>query len=298
MTSGPGAQALACVVLAHTDPVHVRRLVEALDPFPVFLHCDRRTSPAVFEQMCRGLPRRVRVLDRQVTGWATWGTVAAELAGYRAALAETDSEHIALLTGSDYPLAGSTEIQAFLADHVGRSFVHWHRLPKPDWGRSGGLARLRYRHRALGKRMLRVPVPRRLPRDVVLAGGSQLKVLARPHARRLLEAVDTRPDLAAFWRSSWTPDETFVHSVLGTPSLVPGWADESVNALLWYIGWDDRRRKSPPYLSTRDLAALLAARRASEDGPPKVFARKFATDVDTHVLDRVDALLRSPTTLP
>src|SRR6478609_4546560 len=91
-----GSASLACVILAHTDPVHVKRLTAALDPFPVFLHCDAGTPDDVFATMTSGLPERVVVLDRLDTGWAKWENVAAELAGYRAALQMTDATHVAL----------------------------------------------------------------------------------------------------------------------------------------------------------------------------------------------------------
>ncbi|QSB22656.1 beta-1,6-N-acetylglucosaminyltransferase [Curtobacterium sp. 24E2] len=150
---------LACIVLAHEDPTHVRRLVAALDPFPVFLHCDASTDDAVFEAMTAGLPERVHVLPRMRTGWAKWENVAAEVAGYRAALAQTDATHVALLTGSDYPLADADEISALLTANPGQSFVEAKPLPHPAWGRDGGRSRVRFRHWAWRKHMLRLPVP-------------------------------------------------------------------------------------------------------------------------------------------
>ena len=278
----------ACIVLAHEDPAHVRRLVEALDPFPVFLHCDVRTPESVFRAMTDGLPERVRVLPRIATGWARWENVEAELAGYRAALAETDASHVAVLTGSDYPLASSGEISALLEAHRDDSFVDVHPLPFTAWGRDGGVARMRYRHWAWRKHMLRLPVPRRVPRDVVFAGGSQLKVLARHHAADVVAVVDQRPDLVRFWRRTWIADETFVPSVLNTPGLVPGFAEEHVPHALWWIGWDGTAMKSPPWLTTADAGRVLERRTASDVDLPHVFARKFSTERSSDLLDVID----------
>ncbi|WP_439691906.1 beta-1,6-N-acetylglucosaminyltransferase [Curtobacterium sp. SP.BCo] len=287
--AAPAPAALACIVLAHEDATHVRRLVEALDPFPVFLHCDARTPEAVFREMTDGLPDRVRVLPRIRTGWAKWENVEAEVSGYRAALAETDASHVALLTGSDYPLAGPTEIRDLLAAHPDESFVHVNPLPWPEWGRDGGRARIRFPHWAWRKHMIRLPVPRRTPRGVVFAGGSQLKVLARRHASAVVHTVDTRPDLVRFWRRTWVADETFVPSVLSTPTLAPGFADAHVAAPLWWIGWDGTARKSPPWLTLSDAGALLERRTLPDVSQPQLFARKFATERSTDLLDLVDA---------
>ena len=104
-------------------------------------------------------------------------------------------------TGSDYPLANPAEITALLEAHRDESFLIAHPLPHAAWGASGGVARMRYRHWAWRKHMLRLPIPRRVPRDVVFAGGSQLKVLARQHAAAVVDVVDTasrpRPLLAS-----------------------------------------------------------------------------------------------------
>lgn len=280
---------LACIVLAHEDPQHVRRLVEALDPFPVFLHCDARTPESVFLAMTEGLPARVRLLPRIRTGWAKWENVAAEVEGYRSALATTDVSHVAVLTGSDYPLAHPDEIRALLAAHREESFIAANPLPYSDWGRDGGVARIKYRHWAWRKQMLRLPVPRRVPRDVVFAGGSQLKVLARRHAAAVVATVDERPDLVRFWRRTWVADETFVPSVLSTPALTPGFADEHVPHGLWWIGWDGTARKSPPWLTPADAGALLERRTMPDVDVPHVFARKFSTDRSADLLDVVDA---------
>ncbi|MDD7966792.1 beta-1,6-N-acetylglucosaminyltransferase [Actinomycetospora lemnae] len=278
--------------------MHTRRLIEALDPFPVFLHCDIATSASAFEAMKRDLPERCRVLPRMNTGWARWENVAAELMGYRVALETTDATHVALLSGSDYPLASTDEIRSLLSRHLGRSITLTTPMPIAGWGRDGGLSRLRYRHRVWRKHMLRLPFPRRLPRDVVPSGGPQHKILARAHARQVVDVAARRPDLVAFWRDSWVADETFVPSVLNSPELVPSWADEHVAETLWAIGWDGRRRKSPPWLTTDHLDILGRARAGEiDDGVPKFFARKFSTDVDTHVLDLIDTVFRG-TTVP
>jgi hypothetical protein len=287
--SPPG---LACIVLAHTDPVHVRRLIAALDPFPVFLHCDVRTPDAVFAEMTEGLPDRVTVLARRRTGWARWENVAAEIDGYRVALAAVDVSHLAVLTGTDYPLMSTAAITERLAALPGRSITESQPLPLPQWGHGGGFWRLRYRFGAWRKHMLWLPVPRRIPDGVVPAGGSQLKVLAREHAAAVLAAADRRPDVVRFWRTTWIPDETFVYSMLHTDSVVADFAAERVAGSAWFIRWEGAPRKSPPWLTSADLPDLRARVLHPADGPPTFFARKFSSAADPGVLDEIDRTLR------
>ncbi|TDN45094.1 core-2/I-Branching enzyme [Curtobacterium flaccumfaciens] len=286
MANSPAA--LACIVLAHEDPQHVRRLVEALDPFPVFLHVDARTPETVHRAMTEGLPDRVRLLPRLRTGWAKWENVAAEVSGYRAALAETGASHVAVLTGSDYPLANPTEITALLEAHRDQTFLIPHPLPHAAWGASGGVARMRYPHWAWRKHMLRLPIPRRIPRDVVLTGGSQLKVLSAKHAAAVVDVVDTRPDLVRFWRRTWIADESFVPTVLNSPALVEGFAEEHVEHTLWFIGWDGSKMKSPPWLRIAHAGRLLERWTTDPTAIPHLFARKFSTATSSDLLDLVD----------
>jgi hypothetical protein len=286
---------LACVILAHTDPTHVQRLVEALDPFPAFLHCDVKTPAHVFSEMVSNLPSRCVILPRLNTGWARWENVAAELEGYRQALSRTNATHIATLTGSDYPLASAPEIRGFLAAQRGRSIALYHSLPYSNWGRTGGLDRLRYRHWVKAKRMLRLPIRRKLPGGISFSGGSQVKILARDHAQAVVDAAANRPDLVSFWKRTWIADETFVGSILRTPSLVPSWEYEHVAKDLWFIAWPEGRSKSPPWLTARDFDSLAAAKNDDRDGVAKLFARKFSTSADSTILDLIDDSLRSTT---
>ncbi len=285
------ADKLACVVLAHNDPAQVRRLIDALDPFPVFLHCDRRTKDDVFAAMTDKLPDRCVVLPRLPTPWAGWNAAAAEISGYRAALAQTGATHLAMMSGSDYPLASTSRIADYLDSRKGRSIALFERLPRPAWGRDGGMSRLRYVHRPIRRFPLRVPIPRRIPADIVPAGGSVLKVLSRHHAQQLVDAFDARPDLVAFWRHTLCADETFVASILNTPAFVPDWAAAHIDADLWYIEWLGQGRKSPEWMTTAHLA-VLRERSLGAAGEPALFARKFSSTMSAEVLDAIDATLR------
>lgn len=286
-----GAHPLAAVILAHRDPTHVRRLIGALGDADVFVHCDARTDDGVFAAVAAGAPVGVRWLDRRPTPWAGWGIVEAELDGLRRAVAETAATHMAVLQGADYPLAPPAEIAGVL-DRVGpRSVLPVRPLPYDAWGRGGGLPRLRYRHRAWRRHMLRLPVPRALPDDLRPAGGPALKVLSRAHAAAVVAVADARPDLVRFFRSVWAPDETFVPSLLASPDLVERVPGDVVDQNLWYLDWAGGGTKSPRWLTADRYDDLSAARHRDRDDPtrlPALFARKFSTERSAGLLDRID----------
>ena len=64
-------ESVAYLVLAHADAEHVRRLVAAVHPAPVVLHCDRRTDDAVYDAMLAGHDTIIPV-RRRPTPWGSW----------------------------------------------------------------------------------------------------------------------------------------------------------------------------------------------------------------------------------
>jgi len=68
---------LAAVVLAHTDPVHLKRLIASLEDVPIVLHCDAKTPGHIVQQMVQGLPNRVTLCERLPTSRASWSLVQA-----------------------------------------------------------------------------------------------------------------------------------------------------------------------------------------------------------------------------
>ena len=276
---------VAVVILAHDKPGHLHRLVRALDGLPVFLHIDAGTSPGMHSEMTDGLPQRVRLLPRISSGWASFGLVEAELAGYRAACSETEAHHVVLMTGADYPLVNArtlvNRMSRFLRD---RSWVDVQPLPINDWGPMRGYDRFVFRNRPENRRRIWSPRPRRWPRGIRPAGGSQLKVLARRHAELLLGIVDSRPDIVDYFRTVWVPDETMIPTLLASPEF--GVRRESYHheGNAWYIDWGERPSPNPRWLDETDLPALRAAR--TRDVSPALFARKFRED--SALLDRIE----------
>jgi hypothetical protein len=308
---------LAAVILAHRDPSLVRRLVTALTDVPVLLHCDARTADPIAEEMVRGLPARVTVLPRSSTRLGSWSLVDVELTALRAAVSRTRAEHIAVLSGADYPLMSVPDLVDELVAWRDRSYLWNVRLPYRSWStprhQDGGLWRLRHRFLTRKDHVLYLrrfplywPWRRSLPEGLELRASSQWKVYARHHVERLLGIADTQPELIRFWRTTLVPEESFAASVLATPAFMGSDALPPCRAHPWFIRWPVRK-DHPHWLTGADFDELAAARWADPVHPDdasragtdeelpgrKLFARKFTTDVDTDVLDRIDVELRA-----
>lgn len=309
---------LAVVVLAHTDPQQFHRLVAALGDAPVFLHCDAKTSAQVYAQLVDGAPRPVTPVKRVSTRLSSWSLVAAELAGLRAALAGSGAQHIAVLSGADYPLLSIDDLYRALVPWEGSSWLWNEPMPYSKWDTprqpNGGLWRVRHRFLTVRDQVMfvrgvpiRWPLPRAVPAAVELRAGTQWKIYARHHARRLIEVVDDNPDLVRFWRQTVVPDETFAPSLLASPALFGADALAPCHDFAWFMDWDSRSPNHPQWLQDRHFDRIAkvrsappvdpaAARAGAADGRPlrqMLFARKFTTAVSTPLLDRIDAEMRT-----
>ena len=305
---------LAAVVLAHDDPDHVTRLLGALDGLPVFVHCDAKTPRAVAARMTSAA--HTYPLPRLDTRLSSWSLVAAELAGVQAALSSTGARHVAVLSGADYPLLRVPELVELLQAWQGRSFIYNRPLPFEKWNTrwhpDGGAWRTRYRVLTHGDhlvtlrgRHLRSPIPRRRPQGLELRASSQWKVYSRRDAELLLRITESRPDLVAFWRSTFIPEESYVASVLASPRLVGSAALVPCLANPWFLDFPDGGTH-PRWLGDDDFDALARARSAPPYDPAtprpgvadppaeyrRLFARKFSSTRSRSLIERIDAELR------
>ncbi len=284
---------VACVVLAHNDPLQVGRLVKALEPFPVILHCDRRAPRNVVRAMKDAAGPSTVFISEEHTAWGSWGSVSAELKGIEIALRAPSVEHIAVLSGADYPIVSAEVIATELGGRCDQSIFHHFKLPQPKWGPSGGLSRFEYRHKPIKKHMVRYPFRRAIPEGVIPAGGGAQKVLCRRHAQEVLRIRNTRDDIIRYWRHVWTPDETFVPTVLTSPELVSRRDGDLIDANYWFIDWGGLHRKSPQWLTQGHKESIKRARETpTPSGIKPMFARKLSSRASSGLLEYLDWQLR------
>jgi len=278
---------VAYVVLAHHKPEQLVRLLRRLQsPHATYVvHYDARSDDASYETVRDAFAgcAPVGFLDRQPCRWGGWSLVAVVLRAL-ADLVRRDVpfEHAVFLSGQDYPLAPAGDIETFLAQRRGTSFMSREPLPWDAWGARGGLDRIENLHverwHAIRGRTLRIRLParRRLPDGLRPYGGSAHWCLARNAVEHVVRVVRDRPEVVRFFRRVWIPDEIFFQTILMSSDL----AGTVVNETLHYTSWRSGSAR-PDVLTARDLPALLAS--------GKLFARKFDADVDARVLDLLDA---------
>jgi hypothetical protein len=272
---------LAYVLPVHRSPEQVSRLLRRLAAEDVrfVLHVDRRT-PAADARGLYGIARelpQVEYVDPHACYWGGFGMVRAALKGIRHLLASgAPFDYAVLLSGQDYPLRSPRRIAAFLAAAEGRSFIECFPLPRPDgWGPRGGLDRTEdwhlIRRRALH---LRLPRARRIPGGLRPFGGGAWWCLPREVVEHIDDVVRSNRRLVPFFEHVLHPSEVFFQTVIMNSPFAGTVANDNLRHIEWAGG------PNPVVFTTGDLERLVAS--------PKLFARKFDADVDSHILDLLD----------
>lgn len=242
----------AYLLLTHTDPGQVEELADrllALSPSAqVVVHHDRAAGDPPWDGRPDG-PRHL--VERGPVLWGDWSMVEAteRLVGY--AVDQLDADWLVLLSGQHRPLVDLARWEEVTAASGVDAYARADRLPdrlrfgRADPEANGYLARARHRwtavrrprsdriHDALGRLtqlgqaahplgaveyahrrgawVLGTPRRRGPVAGWTLFRGSQWVVLNRRAARTVLE-VD--PAVRRWFRSSWIPDESYIHTVL------------------------------------------------------------------------------------
>ncbi len=152
MTPPPGGR-VVYVVLAHTDPAQLDRLVTRLlgdDPdCHVVVDHDARAPVPTWSSEARGPRLHVARRPRR-GGWGGFGLVEATLAALRFSRERLDPDWVVLLSGQDYPTANGASIRDRLRREGGDAHLEPGRVVRPDGRRADAYAHARYFYRWFG----------------------------------------------------------------------------------------------------------------------------------------------------
>lgn len=295
------------LVLAHTHPQQVSRLVARLDEDDVhfFIHVDLKSDldkfkTAIPQENVSWLSERINCI------WGDISIVRATLLLIRAVLQTRREEAMCvLLSGQDYPVKSREHIRDFFSRHKTSIFLDSRPAGQvwSDFQRRINYYKIQHSEEKLDytlfnrwdvrsyiKLMLKGKLknladydlwrPRNLALPLEFYGGSQwwampLQVLGRlDHHIGKHEKV-----LFEFFQYSLIPDEFFFQSMLSIPEIR---ADNPITSPVTYVKWDGNKHPQPVVFRTGDELELQSL-------PETVlFARKFDADIDAYILEKTD----------
>ncbi|WP_315543345.1 beta-1,6-N-acetylglucosaminyltransferase [Capnocytophaga leadbetteri] len=298
------------LILAHKNPLQLSRMIERLDDgaSKFFIHLDAKTPIEPFAACLEG--GHIRFIEpRERCVWGDFSIVRATIQLMEAASKEQGV--FILMSGQDYPIQSQGYINAFLESNKGFDFIeiepleekwkpkmvkdkleHYHILHSEERGHSNCYApfahccvfqQLRTITHLLKGRLSRknfrllCSLPKRVAPFERQYAGSQFWAFSERTFYAMLHYIrEHKVALEEYYKYTSSPDEIYFHSVL--MDLV---AKDSTIKLKDPITYVNYFRKNNVFI-TEDFEKLTSAK-------GKLFARKFDTDIDLEILDKLDS---------
>lgn len=298
------------LILAHKNPLQLGRMIERLDDgaSKFFIHLDAKTPIEPFAACLKG--GYIRFIEpRERCVWGDFSIVRATIHLMEAASKEQGV--FILMSGQDYPIQSQGYINAFLESNKGFDFIeiepleekwkpkmvkdkleHYHILHSEERGHSNCYApfahcsvfqKLRTLTHLLKGRLSRknfrllCSLPKRVAPFERQYAGSQFWAFSEQTFYAVLHYIrEHKAALEGYYKYTSSPDEIYFHSVL--MDLV---AKDSTIKLKEQITYVNYFRKNNVFI-TEDFDKLTSAK-------GKLFARKFDTDIDIEILNKLDS---------
>ena len=298
------------LILAHKNPLQLGRMIERLDDgaSKFFIHLDAKTPIEPFAACLEGA-HICFIEPRERCVWGDFSIVQATIHLMEAASKEQGV--FILMSGQDYPIQSQGYINAFLESNKGFDFIeiepleekwkpkmvkdkleHYHILHSEERGHSNCYAPFRHcsvfqklrtlTHLLKGRlsrknfRLL-CSLPKRVAPFERQYAGSQFWAFSERTFYAVLNYIrEHKAALEGYYKYTSSPDEIYFHSVL--MHLV---AKDSTIKLKEQITYVNYFRKNNVFV-TEDFDKLTSAK-------GKLFARKFDTDIDIEILNKLDS---------
>lgn len=273
---------IACLILTHTSPVQIQRLIRKLDNgcFDFYIHLDKKENIQTY-QILFDKPNVFFSDERINVKWASYTGVEAIFKLLKQ-IEKTgiNYDFLTLLTGQDYAIKSADYITDFLRRNKGKQFIHY--MDFDEW--TGVQGRIDKYHledlNVFGKFYIqkvlnRLVSKRRPPNKIKVYGYSAYWTLSLDCALYVAKYIDENPSLARYFKYTFGSDEFVYQTVI----MNSHYKNAVVNNNYRYIDWSAGGMR-PKFLKTEDVDKLKES--------DCLFARKFDGDIDNSIFDLID----------
>jgi Core-2/I-Branching enzyme len=287
---------IAYLVFAYKNPQLIKRQIQLLssENSAFFIHIDKKSDlhdfaaiqgDNVFFSECR-IP----------VYWAEFSGVRAIMFLIQKALESSGQyEYLFLLSGSEYPLRSRCYIERFLEANKGSEFIRLIKVPGPG----KPLSRIttvryesdkplrRFASRAFAKIGLAQRDYQKYLGQLEPYSGRTWWALTRNACEYILRFAELNPQVTTFFKDTFAPEESFVHTILGNSDFRP-----RVRGNLVYEDWSVAG-SHPALISDKHIAFFESNKEVFDlyEGPSELlFARKFSDDA-LELLSRIDQMV-------
>jgi hypothetical protein len=273
---------IAYLLLVHRFPQQFKRLFRAIhDPANHYVvHVDANAGPALeaeIRDFLKPYPNAAMLQSRKAL-WGGYSLVDAELRGMEKLLEmNADWEVFINLSGQDFPLMTQKSIKAFLTRHRGQEFI---KVLDQAAVRPDTLDRVRKYVVELGGRIVETPMTRKFLAGAKPYIGNQWMMVSRAFCAFVCRDP-AAARFKAFYRNTFIADEGFFQTVMMNGAPHGPIVSDDKRMIDWIPDGDIKLR--PRTFTAEDAAALIAS--------GDLFARKFDAEVDSKILDILEAHL-------
>ena len=290
---------IAYLMLFHKDPRLLKRAIETLssEDCGFFVHIDRKSDIREFSTI--GGDNTMFCEPRVPVYWAEFSQIEATRLLVREALASSANyDYFVFLQGSTYPLRSGRYIQRFLEKNRDLEFMNLVRMPAPGYPLSK-INTLRYPSdrpvrrlaaRALARLGLAQRDYRKYLRGLEAYSGHACWALSRGACEYVMEFDTSNPHVEEYFRNTFVPEESFVHTILGNSRI-----RSRIRRNLVYADWSTSIGHHPAMLNSEHVRLFEAQENVwveDEWGSGEMlFARKFSDD-NLDLVERIEAMIK------
>jgi hypothetical protein len=224
---------------------------------------------------------RVSFAKRERSKWGSYRLNLAIANCIEAAILSSDKfDRCILISGQDYPIKSQGEILQFFREHPDIEFIEAFPRDASDATAPGWTPYYRFRryHIWFGNRRRVLPILRKKLPDFPIFHGSLWWALSRDAVLYLASEFKKSGKVCKFFRSGFLVDEACIQTLMMNSLF----ADRVSGHDLTFAEWTPTSGAHPKVMKSDDFGALIAS--------PKLFARKFDSEIDSNVLDMLDAV--------
>lgn len=235
---------IAYLILAHNNPLHLTRLISALqtEHSHMFLHIDKKSNGFIH------LPVKSNttlIKNTVSVNWGGFSLVQATLNLLQEANTIGEYDYFILLSGADYPIKSNAYIFQFLQQHKGEEFINLCKMPEMNKTfdrveyfyieNARDFAASSLSKRVINKSLRFALFKRKYPKPYshfTLYAGNQWWVLSKRCVDYILHFITHNSEYVDFYKYTLIPDELFFHTIIGNSPF----KENVVNALM-YTDW-------------------------------------------------------------
>ena len=287
---------IAYLILAHHQPRHLARLINALgcDDVYFFVHIDGKSQMSDFERLLTTRENVVVLKERVKVYRFDFSQIKATMKLLLAAVNFNANFHrYCLLSGVDFPIKSN--------DYIKRCLSTEKQFMRIDIRAGAQKMTLRYGSRPLPFKFFLAPLhyflmifPKREYKKLALYRGSQWWSLTHECVTYILNFLEKNNGYFRFQRFMAVPDETFFHSIVKASPysqyILHDFERESSLEVYFklnehgshYIDWNAKGVALPKVLDITDFNKLKDSK--------ALFARKFKEEESAVLLDQLEAM--------